>query len=82
MLNPTRLDAVLARQKKALLLDTLVIITIALAVGLAAVGLWMRLPSLASAYEKQPVIEEITPTTMTATMLDRQDDCVAVQFSC
>lgn len=83
MSSTTRLDDVLARQKKGLLLDTLAIITIAIVVALAAVGLWMRLPSLASAYpEKQPVIEEITPATMTATMLDHEEACGAVELSC
>jgi len=83
MLNQNRLNAVLARQKKGLVIDALVIAALVVAVGLAAVGLGLRLPSLAPAYGAEPATGSATPAAATATMIEETDGvCGDVTPSC
>jgi hypothetical protein len=66
-----RLDNVLDRQKKNLALDTLFAAVLVVGLGLAALALWVRLPSL-------PVSP--APTASTAVQLDDSPEQVTAYY--
>jgi hypothetical protein len=85
MMNQNRLNAVLARQKKGLVIDALVAAALVIAIGIAVVALWVGVPKLAPAYDSNaPVMQPRTPAAATAAMLEQTQDeaCRAVQPSC
>jgi hypothetical protein len=83
MTNQTRLNAVLERQKKGLVIDSLLAAALVVAIGVAVIALWLGLPSFAPAYASEPQVTSATPTAATATMLEQsEDECNVVQQAC
>jgi hypothetical protein len=93
MTTQTRLNAVLQRQKRGLMIDSLLAAALVIAIGVAVIALWLGLPSFAPAYATQPeAAPTASPAAATATMLEQAEtatttprqrpECDVVQTSC